>query len=365
VDTLDAGKGAGIMTGLAAGQPGTREAGWQALGLLYHNFFTGLILSVASRAGHDLVGEWTYNLFRRQHTEKFLSSFEKLGLTGLPDAVAAARYHYLANRIGGVDVEYVEESDTKAWVRFPHPRWVYMGTAICGVPDSVEDGFVKGWYGHNGVSLGNPRLGFVCTSRDTHAEYGYAGYFMEYDHDLAADERARYAPGEVMPPFDAAKAPGLDGAIWTPDRLNKARRNYAMEYIRNGLFELTEMIGEAQTRELGEITARLIGRQFYPILRETLGHDTADTSLEAFGRFMADMAAAHDDTMEWRVQSGQLEISQQGWRLVRGLSDVPPTIFDSWNGFWEGCLNVHDRFRTLQTIEKPNGVDGRIVWHIK
>ena len=54
-----------------------------------------------------------------------------------------ARYHFLSNRIGGVEVEYVEGSETKAWTRFPHPRWIYMGTAICGIPDTVGQGYVQ------------------------------------------------------------------------------------------------------------------------------------------------------------------------------------------------------------------------------
>ena len=100
----------------------SREAGWQALGKLYQNFFSGLILSLSSREGRDVVGDWSFNLFRRQHHEKFLYSFEKLGLTGLPHAIAAARYHFFSNRIGDVEVEYVGGSETKVWIRFPHPR---------------------------------------------------------------------------------------------------------------------------------------------------------------------------------------------------------------------------------------------------
>ena len=64
------------------------EASWKALGTLYHNFFSGLILSLSSREGQDVAGEWSFNLFRRQHHEKFRSSLDKLGLTGLSDAVA-------------------------------------------------------------------------------------------------------------------------------------------------------------------------------------------------------------------------------------------------------------------------------------
>lgn len=343
---------------------GKREAGWRALGTLYHNFYTGLILTVSSRAGADVAGEWTFNLFRRQHTEKFLASFDKLGLTGLPHAVAAARYHFLSNRIGGVEVEYVKESDTKAWVRFPHPRWIYMGTAICGVPESVGRGYVRGWYGQNGVSLGNSRLGFVCTSEDTHADCGFAGYFREFDRDLAPDERAQFAPGQVMPPYDPAEAPVLDGAVWTHERLAKARRNYALDYVRNGLVELLRVQGAQVAEALGGITARLIGRQFYPELRATLDQDPADPGLEAFGRFMAEMAAAHDDSLDWRLDGDGLEIRQTGWRLARGLDDVPPVLFTVWNGFWEGCLNVHDRTRTLRTLHVPAGFDGEIVWRV-
>mgnify|MGYP001387359590 CR=1 FL=1 len=126
------------------------EAGWQALATLYRNFFTGLILSLSAREGHDVVGDWSFNLSRRQHQEKFLLSFDKPGLTGLPHAVASARYHYLSRRIGGVDGENVEELDTKAWIRFPHLRWIYMGTAICGIPDTM---------GPSGDGWGYPSIG--------------------------------------------------------------------------------------------------------------------------------------------------------------------------------------------------------------
>src|SRR3954469_17614387 len=118
---------------------------------LHHQDFLGLELMVAVREGPGVVGEWMFRLFRRQHEEKFLSSFRKLGLEGLPDAVACARYHVLSNAMGGVAVEYMEESDTKAWVRFRYPRWMYDGAALFGIPVEASRGFLRGWYGHNGV----------------------------------------------------------------------------------------------------------------------------------------------------------------------------------------------------------------------
>ncbi len=81
---------------------------------LHHQYLLGLELTVAAHETPEVVGEWMRRLFRRLHEEKFLSSFAKLGLEGLPDAVACARYHTLSNVIGGVPVEYMEESDRKA-----------------------------------------------------------------------------------------------------------------------------------------------------------------------------------------------------------------------------------------------------------
>jgi hypothetical protein len=153
----------------------------------------------------------------------------KLGLEGMPDAVACAAYHYLSNSVGGVIVEFMRESDRKAWVNFVPPRWIYPGASICGVPSEVSRAFLHGWYAQNGVSLGNPRLG--CTAQTTDGQHGLSGYFLEHDRDLAPDERLQFRPGELPPPSirRGARPPAAD---WPPERLAKAERNYAMEYIR-------------------------------------------------------------------------------------------------------------------------------------
>src|SRR4030088_3814739 len=76
--------------------------------------------------------EFVFRVFRRQQQERFLPGLEKLGLSHLPPAVAAAQYHYLSNWIGGVHVEYMYKSNSNAWIRYPPPRWIWKGTAICG-----------------------------------------------------------------------------------------------------------------------------------------------------------------------------------------------------------------------------------------
>ena len=105
---------------------------------LHHAYLLGLQLMVSTNQSQEDVENWMFRLFRRQHVDKFLTSFDKLGLSGLPDAVACAQYHVLSNNVGGVGVEYMYESDQKAWVRFRYPRWMYHGPTICGVPLGVS-----------------------------------------------------------------------------------------------------------------------------------------------------------------------------------------------------------------------------------
>jgi hypothetical protein len=87
---------------------------------------------VSRRSGAD-AAELVFRTFRRQHLEKFLPGLAKLGLDRLPHAVACAQYHYLSNHLGGVRVEYMYESDRKAWVRYVPPRWIY-GCSTRGTP---------------------------------------------------------------------------------------------------------------------------------------------------------------------------------------------------------------------------------------
>ena len=65
--------------------------------------------------------------------------------------MACAKYHVLSNNVGGVGVEFMAETEKKAWLRFRYPRWMYDGPAICGIPVEASRGFLKGWYAQNGV----------------------------------------------------------------------------------------------------------------------------------------------------------------------------------------------------------------------
>lgn len=338
------------------------STGWRAAATLYHRYFTGLLLTVVTRRSAADAGELTFRLFRKQHHEKFLSSLGKLGLGGLPDAVKAAGYHYLSNRIGGVSVEFVRESDAKAWVHFVPPRWIYDGAAICGIPSEVSRGVLRGWYAQNGPSLGNPRLGFVCCQQTTDGQPGLSGYFLEHDRDLAPDERLRFSPGELPPRFDPAAAPKLDEAAWTPERLAKANRNYAMEYVKNALPILAETFGPAEAAHLGRVTGRLIGMQFYGEIAALL---EAKAGAEGFARLMAALAAGQDDACEVEVAGEAAVVRQASWRLMRGVPNLPDSVFEGWNGLLEGLLAVHDRFLVLDVRQRLDRGDAAFEWEIR
>ncbi len=337
----------------------------QAQAELHHAFLLGLQLMVSTNRSPKEVGDWMFRLFRRQHLDKFLSSFDKLELTGLPDAVACARYHVMSNGVGGVPVEYMYESDRKAWVRFRYPRWMYHGPTICGVPVEVSRGFLEGWYAYNGVSLKNPRLGYVCVSEDMTGEFGLCGYFKEYDHDLADDERLQFAKGELPPPFKPEEQPVLPAAQWNQERLQKANRNYAMDYIRNGLVELKEVLGETLTRELGCRAARLIGLQYLAQTREAVKVEDGDLSSAA--DYLARMFDGLGDRVEVepaREQPGgqQIVLTQHDLRIVRGMSgDERDTVLAVWIEMWRGALSS---FRQMKTAEAEVGED-QIRWTLR
>jgi hypothetical protein len=348
--------------GKIAGSGGDARA-MQAAAGLYHAYFTGLILTLVTRRSAADAAEWVFRVFRHQHHEKFLSSFGKLGLEGMPDAVACAAYHYLSNSVGGVAVEFMRENDRKAWVNFVPPRWIYPGSSICAVPSEVSRAFLRGWYAQNGVSLGNPRLGFVCTAQTTDGQHGLSGYFLEHDRDLAPEERLQFRPGELAPPFDPAAAPRLQAADWPPERLAKAGRNYAMEYIRSGLPRLAEVFGPAEAAHLGRVTGRLVGAQLYKDTAALL--DVPPGGAQAFGAFMAALAAGEGDAATLSNEGEAVLVHRKGWRLMRGLEPLSPAVFEAWNGLLEGALAVHDRFLTLQVLSRLDWGDPAFTWHIR
>jgi hypothetical protein len=335
---------------------------YRAVETLYHHYLTGLILTTVTRRDAASAAELVFRTFRRQHLEKFLPGLEKLGLAHLPHAVACAQYHYLSNHLGGVRVEYMEESPRKAWVRYVPPRWIYPGATICAVPSEVTRAMLRAWHAHNGVTLGNLRLGFVCTKMTTDGQPGLEGYYLEHDRDLLPEERLRFAPDEDAPDFDATRAPSVPAATWPPERLRKVARNYTMDYVRSALPELVAAFGADEARRLGSITGRLIGMQDHEATAADV--EVTGSRAEDFAEYLRRLGEAQDDRIGWSRDGADIVIRQTTWRLMQGLSPIPEAVFDCWNAIWEGALAVHNRRLALVATKRLDLGDDAIEWRI-
>ncbi len=330
-------------------------AGWRAATWMHHHYFTGLLLYLLQKRGEAAGSELIFRVFRRQHEAKFLIGLKTLGLDSLPPAVACAQFIYLANLVGGVKVEYMAESNAKAWVRYPPPRWAYEGPAICAVPRRTSIAFMRAFHSQCGVSLANPRLGFVCTAMTTDGEPGLEGYFIEEARELAEDERLRFRPEESGPDFDPAKAPRLD---WDETRLAKARRNYAIQYIRMALPVLAEIFGADEGAGLGRAAARLVGMQAYDETAAMLGIEGRDAP--AFAAYLQAMLSGGGDEAEIGTEGPAATVTTSRLRILDG--DGPG--FEAWNGLWQGALAVHNRHLTLEAVARRDRGDDFWRWRI-
>ncbi len=337
-------------------------AAFTAVEAIYHAFLTGFILTLVTRAGPRQAVEVVFRTFRRQQLARFLPGLRKLGIDHLPHAVACAQYHYLSNKVGGVKVEYVYENDRKAWVRYPPPRWIWSGTAVCGIPSEVSRAMLWGWHANNGPVLGNPRLGFVCTGQTVDGQPGLEGYYREYDHDLAPEERLQFSPGEECPPFDPALAPELPGDAWPEARLRKVLRNYAMEYITSILPEAIAALGPAEGSRLAGTAARLVGMHLFDETAALLGG--VGPGSEGFARYLERLARGQGDDTTIRGEGDVWTVRQTTWQLMRERPHLPREAFDAWNELWIGAALAHDRWLRVEMTKRRDHGDPAWEWRI-
>jgi hypothetical protein len=349
------------MNERADGEPEALWLRWRGVADLYHAYFTGLILSVVTRRGAADAAEFVFRVFRRQQLERFLPGLQKLGIDHLPPAVAAAQYHYLSNWIGGVHVEYMYESDRKAWIRYPPPRWIWRGTAICGVPSEVSRAMLRGWHANNGAALGNLRLGFVCTKQSVDGQDGLEGYYHEYDHPLEPDQRLVFARHLEAPVFDPATAPALPVSSWPRPRLEKAYRNYAMDYVRTAAPVMVQLFGPEDGGHLLHLTGKLIGMQYFDEIARALSLGRGGAG--EFAAFLGALLGAQDDAAEMTRSEGTYRVLQQSWKLMADVADFHPACSGVLEGLFEGLAAGCGRHIGV-TMQPADGGRPPFVWSI-
>jgi hypothetical protein len=330
------------------------ESGYEAISQLFHRYLTGLILALVVETGPERAAAVVHGLFRRQQEERFLPGLAKLGLLDEPHAVACAKYHYLSNHLGGVSVVFVSESEKKAWVRYLPPRWIFDGTAIAAIPTQVSRAMLSGWHANNGVLLGNPNLGFVCTSQTVDGMPGLEGYYIEEDQPLLPSDRLRFRYGETCPPIRDQDLPVLDNKEWPAERLNKVARNYSMDYVRNIIPVIAQELGPLVAQGILYRTGRKIGMQYSVETRRILDLEEPLDILEA-------LLVAQGDRVE-RVGS---ELCQTTWGLMSGLeTENTPEWMDGLMGLWEGVLLVVEPNLRLDLSERLDVGESSFTWRI-
>ena len=180
--------------------------------ILYLSMCSALELSTLRAHGQSAAATLMFKMLRRHQLEHFLPGLKKLGIDKDPsDAVKSAKYHYFSNILGGLEVEFMEETPEKAWVRYPPPFAMSdspftPSAAVAAYAPEVGHAVFRAWHAHNGVSLGNPRLGFVMTQVAHQGDPCLEGYFKIFDRDLEPDERLQFSPAERGPAFDPSIA---------------------------------------------------------------------------------------------------------------------------------------------------------------
>lgn len=329
------------------------ERGWRAVAALHHDLFLGLLLTILSRKGEAAGAEFTFNVFRRQQRERFLPGLKKLGLDGAPPAVAAAGYHYLSNRIGGVNVEFMPEHDGKAWIRYAPPRWMWKGVAMCAIPRKVSEAVLWGWHANNGVLLGRRSLGFVCTKQGVDAQDGLEGYYLDHGRELEPHERLRFARDEEAPVFDPSLAPALASDAWPPERLAKAHRNYAMEYARSGMLEAVNTFGPLEGEGLMRLAFRIVGMQTARDLAAAMGLEAVPAAL------LPALIEGQGDALDLSRAAGRVTAVQRGWRLMAGAGALAGPCLPAWGELMQGLASGLVRDHALEARGRREGDDIR------
>lgn len=130
----------------------------------------------------DLVA-FKYSILRRHQRSHFLSGAAKLGINrSMPPAMIAGCYHHLSNAIGGLSMEYVEETPCKIWVR-NLPRMELPGAKLVRRACLRRARHIRRLAPLQWPLARLPPAGLVVAKVYQQSEPCDEGYFVEHDRD--------------------------------------------------------------------------------------------------------------------------------------------------------------------------------------
>lgn len=325
--------------------------------MVWGKMFSGLTAVTYAEKGADALHKLWFLFLTTHQGEKYHEGLRKLGIENDTPAVAAAKYHYFTNLIGGLEMEYVEETPRKAWIRYLTPMWMYGGVAVMAMPSNLRRHVFSSWHPRNGQYMGCPRLGYVGTKFSSEGDPSDEGYFYEYDHDLAPSEIMRFEIAHKTPEFDPQKAPRLDPDLWPEMRILKARRNFSGGYFRVTIDVLDGMYGELVTNFIIMRTMRFMGIQFTPELRARTGAD--DRSAAGVAALFAAILRAQGQTFRSEVLNSKAQrIVVGGFKPLGEISEDRRQALFEFQKMMARVINGH------LSVSRSRGADGSDVWDI-
>jgi hypothetical protein len=300
---------------------------------LWSRTFSGLTAMTYRERGDEAISQLWYLLLTTHQGGHYREGLRKLGIRDdEPPAVAAAKYHYFTNLLGGLPMEYVEESPRKVWVRYLAPMWTYAGVTMLALPGKLRRRIMSSWHPRNGELMGCPRLGWVGTKFVMEGSPYDEGYFCEYDRDLSPDERMGWETPKHTPECDYSKLPDLDPVMWPDARRWKARRNFSAGYVSTPVQILYRLYGEYVTHYLVGETLRCLAVQYtHEFLRD----------LDIKGRDLDSIVALFSGLLSACGQN--FEVSSDGDRRRRiVLHGFKPFEDDALEGLRAACFQFQE-----------------------
>lgn len=315
--------------------------------------FGGLTAIVYRQLGTEAFQRVRVAILGHHQTGHYREGLRKLGIgDDEPPAVAAAKYHYLSNSMGGLGLQYVEESPRKVWLRYIGPMWTFPGMTMLALPSTMRRADFTAWHPRNGVFMGCPRLGWVSTKSISEGDPYDEGYFQEYDHDLSDAERMRYETVLSTPECDPAKLPVLDPAAWPEARKLRTLRKFAGEYVESTVEVIGQLYGEREAAFVVSQAMSMLAAQYTAELAEELGcgggpgggaaaGEGNRVGVAAVADFFVMMLRAFDQSHEVVARGGdEVCVRVEGVRPFR--RPVPSRIRDAYFDFQRTATRILD-----------------------
>ena len=322
--------------------------------------FGWLVVSAVTAVLYREKGEQALNdvwrtLMSAEQSIRFRDALVKLGIENEPPAVAAAKYHYFSNSIGGLTMHFIQESPKKAWIRYMPPWGSFPGIAAMAVPSSVRRTILSTWHPRNGELIGCPRLRWVATKFIAEGHPYDEGYFEECERDLAPSERMAIQPVESSPEFDPATAPKLDPGSWPEARILKGSHNYAADYALHAIEAVIKHFGEQTAQNIVGMAMRFLAVQYTGQLTKQVA--ATEKSAHAAARLATEILRSFRNDAELSRKSDTVsEVS------FRSFAPFTPIATDEMRAalfafFSMATRVISGRFTARRDVDPASGVE--------